>query len=63
MPLDEVKRRCMAKGGSVWGNIELKLLENGTPDEVRAEVRNIMDQAKDGWACLDKTESEKRIIC
>ena len=48
MPLDGVKRRCMAKGVSVWGNIELKLLENGTPDEVRAEVRNIMDQAKDG---------------
>lgn len=48
MVLDEVKRRCAAKSVSVWGNIELKLLENGTPDEVRAEVRRIMTQAKNG---------------
>ena len=48
MALDEVKRRCLAKGVSVWGNIELKLLEQGTPGEVRAEVRKIMTQAKEG---------------
>ena len=46
--LDEVKRRCQARGASVWGNIELKLLEQGTPDQVRAEVRKIMTQAKAG---------------
>lgn len=46
--LDEVKRRCRARNVSVWGNIELKLLEHGTPDEVRAEVRKIMVQAKEG---------------
>ena len=46
--LDEVKRRCHARGVSVWGNIELKLLEHGTPAQVRAEVRKIMGQAKDG---------------
>lgn len=46
--LDEVKRRCLEKGVSVWGNIELKLLEQGMPDEVRAEVRRIMSQAKEG---------------
>ena len=46
--LDEVKRRCHARGVSVWGNIELKLLEQGTPGQVRAEVQTIMGQAKDG---------------
>jgi hypothetical protein len=46
--LDEVKRRCQARGVSVWGNIELKLLEQATPAEVRAEVRRIMAQAKAG---------------
>ena len=46
--LDEVKRRCQACGVSVWGNIELKLLEQGTPEQVQAEVRRIMDQAKAG---------------
>ena len=46
--LDEVKRRCQARGVSVWGNIELKLLEQGTPGQVRAEVQKIMNQAKDG---------------
>ena len=46
--LDEVKRRCQARGVSVWGNIELKLLEQGTPGQVRAEVQKIMGQAKDG---------------
>ena len=46
--LDELKRRCQARGVSVWGNIELKLLEQATPAQVRAEVRKIMDQAKAG---------------
>jgi uroporphyrinogen-III decarboxylase len=46
--LDEVKRRCASRGVSVWGNIELKLLEHGTPGQVRDEVRRIMDQAKAG---------------
>ena len=48
MELHEVARRCRARGVSVWGNIELKLLEGGTPEEVRAEVRRIMAQAKEG---------------
>ena len=46
--LDEVKRLCQARGVSVWGNIELKLLEQGTPEQVRDEVQKIMGQAKDG---------------
>jgi len=46
--LDEVKRRCQARGVSIWGNLELKLLENGTPNQVRTEVRRVMTQAKDG---------------
>jgi uroporphyrinogen-III decarboxylase len=46
--LDEVKRRCQARGVSVWGNIELKLLEQATPGQVRAEVQKIMGQAKAG---------------
>jgi uroporphyrinogen-III decarboxylase len=46
--LDEVKRRCQPRGVSVWGNIEFKLLEQGTTDQIRAEVRRIMDQAKAG---------------
>jgi uroporphyrinogen-III decarboxylase len=46
--LQEVQRRCQARGVSVWGNIELKLLEGGTPEQVRAEVRKIMTQAKEG---------------
>lgn len=46
--LREVKRRCRAAGVSVWGNIALKILEHDTPDEVRAEVRRIMEQAKEG---------------
>jgi len=48
MELDEVKRRCQARGVSVWGNIELKVLEHGTAEEVRREVRKVMDQAKAG---------------
>ena len=46
--LDEVKRRCQTRRVSVWGNIELKLLEEGTSSQVRAEVRKIMSQAKAG---------------
>ncbi len=46
--LDEVKRRCQARGVSVWGNIELKLLEQGTPAQVLAEVQRVMAQAKAG---------------
>jgi len=46
--LDEVKHRCHARGVSAWGNIELKLLEQATPEQVRAEVRKIMAQAKEG---------------
>ncbi len=46
--LGELKRRCAAHGVSVWGNIELKLLETGTPEEVRAEVRRVIDAAAEG---------------
>ena len=46
--MDEVKRRCQVRGVSVWGNIELRLLEHSTPGEIRTEVRKIMSQAKDG---------------
>jgi uroporphyrinogen-III decarboxylase len=46
--LAEVKRKCLASGVSVWGNMELKLLENGTPEEVREEVKSIMEKAKEG---------------
>lgn len=46
--LRDAKRRCHAAGVSVWGNMALKILEQSTPDEVRSEVRRIMDQAKDG---------------
>lgn len=48
LELDAVKRQCLAHGVSVWGNIELKLLEHGTPQEVRAEVARIMRQAREG---------------
>ncbi len=46
--LDAVKRCCQARGVSVWGNLELKLLEQGSPSQVRAEVGQIMTQAKAG---------------
>jgi len=46
--LDELKRRCAPRRVSLFGNMELKLLENGTPDDVRRAVRRIMDQAKAG---------------
>jgi uroporphyrinogen-III decarboxylase len=46
--LADAKRRCASRGVSVWGNLELKLLEAGTASEVRAAVRGILDAAKDG---------------
>jgi hypothetical protein len=46
--LDEVKRRCQPRGVSVWGNLELKLLEQATLARIRAEVQQVMDQAKAG---------------
>ena len=46
--LDEVKRRCAARDVSIWGNIELKLLEAQSPDDVRHAVQRCMDQAKEG---------------
>lgn len=46
--LDVVKRRCTEAGVSVWGNIPLKLLEAGRPDDVRANVIEVMGQAKEG---------------
>jgi uroporphyrinogen-III decarboxylase len=48
LELDQVKRRCQEGGVSVWGNIELKVLERGTPEQIRAEVEKIMRQAKAG---------------
>ncbi|MAE61713.1 MAG: hypothetical protein CMJ49_10210, partial [Planctomycetaceae bacterium] len=46
--LDAVKRRCAERGVCVFGNIELKVLEHGTTQEIRDTVRGILDQAKDG---------------
>jgi len=48
MELDAVKRRCAERGVSVFGNVELRMLEHGTTQEVRDTVRGIFDQAKDG---------------
>ena len=48
LELSEVKRRCHASGVSVWGNIELKVLETASTTEVREEVRRILEAAKDG---------------
>lgn len=50
--LDEVKRKCQARRVSVWGNVELKLLEHGTEEQVRNEVKRIMEQAKAGGAFI-----------
>lgn len=46
--LDEAKRRCHAHGVSIWGNMELRRLEQDTPGQIRDEVRRIMEQAKEG---------------
>jgi uroporphyrinogen-III decarboxylase len=60
--LAEVKKKCLAAGVSVWGNMELKLLENGTPATVREEVRRIMDKAKeDGGFVLLPTASPANV--
>lgn len=45
--LADAKRRAGDKL-TIFGNIELKLLENGTPDEVKKEVIKCMESAKDG---------------
>lgn len=45
--LDEVKKRCHGKT-CVFGNIQLKLLENGSPADVDRAVKQCMDQAKEG---------------
>ncbi|NQU38732.1 MAG: hypothetical protein HQ523_02140 [Lentisphaerae bacterium] len=42
------KRRCLENKVSVWGNMELKVLEQGAPQQVRDTVRDMMDQAKEG---------------
>jgi hypothetical protein len=48
--LDELKRRCAAQDRSVslFGNLELKLLEAGTPEQVRQAVHRAMHHAKPG---------------
>ncbi|MCX7887710.1 MAG: uroporphyrinogen decarboxylase family protein, partial [Verrucomicrobiae bacterium] len=46
--LNEAKRRCQAHGVSIWGNMELRRLEHDTPQQIRAEVHRIMQQAKAG---------------
>ncbi len=43
--LAEVKKRCQGKV-CVFGNIQLKLLENGTPSEIDSAVKKCMDDAK-----------------
>jgi uroporphyrinogen-III decarboxylase len=48
LELAEVKRRCQVRGVSVWGNIELRALEQGSPAEIRALVADAMRQAKEG---------------
>lgn len=45
--LAEVKRR-VGRDLCLFGNIQLKLLEAGTEEQVRAEVRRCMDSAKEG---------------
>jgi hypothetical protein len=45
--LAEVKRRLTGRM-CVFGNIQLKLLEHGTPEQVEAEVEACMDAAKAG---------------
>ena len=47
LPLAEVKRRCAGRM-CVFGNLELKLLEQGTEAEVADYVKSCMDAAKDG---------------
>ena len=47
IPLEDVKKRCKGKM-CVFGNIQLKLLENGSPEDVDQAIRTCMDQAKEG---------------
>lgn len=45
--LAELKKK-IGKDITLFGNTELKLLENGTTDQVRAQVKSCMDAAKNG---------------
>lgn len=47
IPLGEVKRRIGSRL-SLFGNLQLKLLEHASPDEVRTAVRDCMAAAKPG---------------
>jgi hypothetical protein len=46
--LAECKRRCASAGVCVFGNTELKLLEQGSPEQVRAHVDKAMEDAREG---------------
>lgn len=46
--LDEVKRRCLPAGVSVWGAMQAETLEFSGPAEVRRQVKQCMDMAKEG---------------
>lgn len=45
--LADVKKKAAGRA-TIFGNLQLKLLENGTEEEVREEVRRCMDAAKEG---------------
>jgi len=45
--LADLKKKCAEKM-TIFGNLELKLLERGTPADVRREVRKCMEAAKHG---------------
>ncbi|HCS74048.1 MAG TPA: hypothetical protein DIW17_09250 [Clostridiales bacterium] len=47
IPLKEVKR-LVGDQMCIFGNIQLKLLENGTTDQVRSYVKDCMEAAKEG---------------
>ncbi|MGQ9591738.1 MAG: uroporphyrinogen decarboxylase family protein [Planctomycetota bacterium] len=46
--LADLKRKCAPRGVSIWGNLELRLLETASAERVREEVRRIMEAAKEG---------------
>lgn len=46
--LDDLKRRCAAARVSVFGNVELRVLETASPQQVRATVQHAIRQAKAG---------------
>jgi uroporphyrinogen-III decarboxylase len=48
IPLGALKARLEGTGVSIFGNLQLKLLEHGTVDEVEATVRACMRAAKAG---------------